>query len=302
MNLPVVFRRCRSALSVLVVVWAFLHVATAFAGRYRVVTYNVLADSGSTTVGPGFYTVIQGIGDEVVNGVSEPVDILALQETTSNAITVAPIVTQLNTMYGAGTYAMSPYQATQNGSAGSGNGPNALVYKTTTLQLIASVGIGSPSTSGFPRQPVRYEFRPVGGDAAFDFYVYVSHAKAGTTSTDKNRRNIEAQAIRTNEATLPADARVLYVGDWNLTASTEAAYQTLLAAGQGQGFDPPNVPGNWELNPAIVAVMTYSGSNLRYRDDFELVTQNIMSDPSGLVYVAGSFRPFGNNGSVHSPC
>jgi hypothetical protein len=299
MNLTVIFRRFRCAFSALVVAGMFLQVTIALADTYRLVTYNILADSGGqTTARPEFYTVMQGIGDEIVNGVAQPADIIALEETTSNAVTIAPIVTGLNNIYGAGTYAMSPYQATQNGSAGSGNGPNALVYKTTTLQLIASIGIGTPSTAGFPRQPVRYQFRPVAADASFDFYVYVSHAKAGTTTTDKNRRNIEAQAIRANELSLPATARVIYTGDWNLTASTEAAYQTLLAAGNGQAFDPPNVPGNWELNPAVVAVMTYSGSNLRYRDDFVLVTQNIMSDPSGFMWVAGSFHPFGNNGSV----
>jgi hypothetical protein len=91
---------------------------------------------------------------------------------------------------------------------------------------------------------------------------------------------------------------VLYVGDFNLTTSSEACFQTLTAAGQGQGFDPPDRLGNWELNPAFVDVMTYSPTNLRYRDDFQIVTQNIMSDPAGLMYVTGSFHSFANNGSV----
>ena len=57
---------------------------------------------------------------------------------------------------------MSPYQGTQNGSNGSGNGPNAMVYNTNTLQLVASVGVGTPGGSGNGeyRQVMRYEFAP----------------------------------------------------------------------------------------------------------------------------------------------
>jgi hypothetical protein len=292
-------RGCRLAVCAAVAALTWLPLVIVDAGTLRVVTYNIEADTGGyTTARPGFTTVIVGIGDEIVNGIAQPVDVLTLQETTSNTTTVDPIVVALNNVYGAGTYARSPYQATQSGSATSGNGPNAIVYNTTTVQLITSVGVGTPSSSGAPRQPVRYQFRPVGGTAVDDFYVYVSHAKAGTTSSDLNRRNIESQLLRTNEATLPATARVFYTGDLNLGSSSEASYQTLLAAGNGQAFDPLNDPGNWQLNSAFQDILTESSGNLRYRDDFILVTQNVMSDPAGLMYVAGSYHSFGVNGST----
>jgi endonuclease/exonuclease/phosphatase family metal-dependent hydrolase len=278
-----------------------LHVAAALAGSLRIVTYNIEADiDGYTTARPGLTTVIQGIGNEVVSGGAQPFDVLALQETTSNNTTVAPIVSDLNVIYGAGAYAMSTYQATQSGGAGSGNGPNAMIYHAGTLQLIASVGIGTPSSSGYPRQPVRYQFRPVGGTAALDFYVYVSHTKSGTDSTSRNRRNIEAQALRTNAATLPASARVIYTGDFNWDSSSEPCYVTLTATtpSPGQGFDPLNRPGDWALNSAFRDILTESATNLRYRDDCQLVTQNILSDPNGLLYVAGSYHTFGVNGTT----
>lgn len=66
-----------------------------------------------TTPRTGFYQVLEGIGEEDVGGNVRPIDILGLEETTSNATTVQPIVTALNTYYGAGTYAMSTYQGTQ---------------------------------------------------------------------------------------------------------------------------------------------------------------------------------------------
>ena len=114
-------------------------------------------------------------------------DIFGLEETTSNSTTVAPIVSNLNSYYsGAAVYAQSPYQATEaGGDLADGNGPNALVYNTSTLKLLASVGVGTPegSTNGEYRQVVRYEFQPVGDTGSTGiFYVYVSHMKSGTTS------------------------------------------------------------------------------------------------------------------------
>jgi hypothetical protein len=82
-----------------------------------------------------------------------------LQETTSNLITVAPIVSNLNAYYGgSAVYAQSTVQGGQSGSNASGNGPNAIVYNTKTLQLLAAVGVGNPlgSTNGEYRQVMRY--------------------------------------------------------------------------------------------------------------------------------------------------
>src|SRR5262249_11460525 len=43
--------------------------------------------------------VLEGIGEEIVNGNAQPLDILALQETKTNALTVVPIVNALNSFY-----------------------------------------------------------------------------------------------------------------------------------------------------------------------------------------------------------
>ena len=86
----------------------------------RVAAYNIAADiysQGITTAPqPAMETILEGIGNEHVNGVAHPLDILALEETSGNSTTVAPIVTQLNNHYGAGTYASSPYQPTYTGA------------------------------------------------------------------------------------------------------------------------------------------------------------------------------------------
>ena len=140
--------------------------------------------------------VLEGIGEEILGSdPAQPLDVLALQETTSNPITVAPIVNGLNAFYNApGMYAMSAYQATEsNGDPTTGNGPNALVYNTKTLQLLASVPVDPPSginnlgsNSGEYREVMRYELAPAGitPTATNEFYVYVSHYKSGTGSSD----------------------------------------------------------------------------------------------------------------------
>jgi hypothetical protein len=280
---------------------------------------------GSTTNGG----VLEGIGEEVLaDGVAQPIDILALEETSSNPQTVAPIVAGLNSFYSVNNplasnmYAMSAYQATNSGGTNDGNGPNALVYNTFTVQLLASVPVDPPggaaslgSTYGEYREVMRYEFAPAGMTpaASNEFYMYVSHYKSGTTSTDMTDRTGEARIIRNDEAAnLPSGARVLYVGDYNVDTSGEAGYQTILAAqspggvAQGQGIDPLNVSGSttidWEdptTNESILLMLTEEDYELRYRDDLQIVTSNVYyGAPGGLCLATNTYHAFGNNGSL----
>jgi endonuclease/exonuclease/phosphatase family metal-dependent hydrolase len=289
----------------------------------RVVTYNIQADVGidNTTLLGNVATAIEGIGQQKYagDGVLQRPDIIALQETTSNSTTVAPLVSNLNSNYGSSAYAYSAYQATQNGSPTVGNGPNALIYNPNTLNLLSSTGVGTPqgSSNGEYRQVVRYAFQPLAltGTSNGIFYVYNSHYKSGSASSTSGGttigalRNQEAQLIRNDEAAnLPTTASVIYTGDFNLDGSTEAMYQTLTAVnspggvGQGRGADPLN-PSNdytqdWSL-AAAAPIMTDSVNNLRYRDDLQLMTLNIYNgSPGALSYVAGSYHAFGNNGTT----
>ena len=90
----------------------------------RIATYNIEDDiDGATVPLPGLPQVLEGIGEQNVLGNVQPLDILALQETTSNASLNSPtgqasgmgLIDTLNGFYGAGTYAVSPYQATESG-------------------------------------------------------------------------------------------------------------------------------------------------------------------------------------------
>jgi autotransporter-associated beta strand protein len=288
----------------------------------RIVTYNTQGDVSSPTptgVLPNLATVIEGIGQEkyVGDSVLQLPDIVALQETTSNSTTVAPLVNDLNSYYGSSIFNYSSYQATTSDGTTDGGGPNALIYNQNTINLIASVGVGTPESgsNGEFRQVVRYEFQPIAdkGTTAGIFYVYDGHPKSGSASTtddgstDGALRNGEAQIVRNDEATLPANAAVMYVGDFNEDGSTEAAYQTMTAAkspsgvSQGAGIDPKNPTNNYNLSwgSSNVSLLTETDTKLEYRDDLQLLTSNIYNDSTGyLDYVANSYHPFGNNGGT----
>jgi PKD repeat protein len=336
-------------------------VATAQTTRtLRVVSYNIMDDvsqgtisfvsplnglitpyNGNNSSGNSFTTnatgsvtnggVLEGIGEEIINGdPAQPIDILGLEETTSNTQTVQPIVNGLNAFYAfygsPARYAMSPVQATTGDGLTGGGGPNALVYNTNTLQLLASVGIvtptgGIPSGNGVYRQPMRYEFAPAGVTAGTnnEFYVYVSHYKASTGVSNALDRLGEAKIIRNDEANnLPANARVLYVGDYNPdNNSSEAGYQTICSNSapngvkQGQGVDPLNILWgpytdasttiNWSSSTTstqILFMLSDESYELRYRDDLQIMTSNVYYDVAGgLQYVPGTYHSFGNNGS-----
>ena len=126
----------------------------------------------------------------------------------------------------------------------------------------------------------------------------MSHYKSGTSfATDLTNRNGEAKIIRNDEAiNLPANARVLYVGDYNITTSGEASYQTILSntapngIHQGQGIDPLNPTNNPNINWAtsttatnILVMLRKKATNLRYRDDLQVMTTNVYYGAAGRV-------------------
>lgn len=275
--------------------WTF-SLASAWA-QLRIVDYN-------TAGGPreGIAEVFAALGIETVNGIAKAPDVIALQEQNAAETTTKAIVDVLNSIYGVGTYAFASLNA-----ATSGAGRPGLIYNTQTVLLLGESAIGTVNPSGQARQTMRYQLRPVGYDSAADFYVYSSHYKASTGSSNAARRNVEAQAIRANADSLGQGAHIIYAGDFNIYSSNEAMWTTLTGSGAGQAFDPVERVGNWHDNIAFRDVHTQSpAATSRYsgqitggmddRFDFQLVTGEFL-DGEGLAYIAGSYRAFGNTGS-----
>lgn len=288
--------RAVSALIILAVI-----VSSSYGENLRFVSYNITAAGGAPRTGLG--TILEAIGNEVVSGVFRPIDLISLQEVQAQSTTSQSVVNTLNGIYGAGVYA----RGNTNGVT-TGAGTQGVVYNTQTLQLINETAFGATGTSGAARQPIRYQFRPVGGTAAQDFYVYSMHWKAGDTSTDEARRLVEANLVRANSDLLGDAARIIYTGDFNTYSSGDDGYAAILAAGNGMGADPVNTPGSWHDSNSFKLVHTQSpttdGSGglttggMDDRFDFQIVSDEMMAvDPTLISYRSGSYHTFGNNGT-----
>lgn len=264
----------------------------------RMVSYNITASGNAPRT--GLSTVLQAIGSEVVAGSARPIDLLFLQEVVASSTTA--VATLMNNTYSTVAYATGALVG-----ASTGAGTQGVVYNSQTVTLVGEALVGTANTSGQPRQTVRHQFRPIGTSGTSDFYVYNGHWKSANDSASEARRLVEAQAIRADADALGQGAHILYVGDFNTYTSSDDGFQALLSAGNGQAFDPLNRLGNWSNTSSFRGVFTQApanappngltGGGLDDRFDFQIVSGEFL-DGSGLEYKAGTYRAFGNNGSV----
>lgn len=281
------------------------------------VSYNTATGQSGTgvqTARVGADVVLEAIGSEDFNGIERPIDVLLLQEQFSMEVSAQSFVDVLNNIYGAGTYARSSLNGVTSSPTGAGGVPG-LVYNTQTVELIDERLVGQVGGGNLqPRSTLRYQLRPVGYDASADFYAYNSHYKAGSSSTDSDRREREAILNRVNATQLGEGASIIYAGDFNIATHTQDMYQALLSDGTGQpfdgagqAFDPINQPGSWGNNSSFAewhtqAPCEFSCNGLTSggvddRFDFQLVSGELL-DNEGLSYIPGSYHTFANNGST----
>jgi len=301
--------------------------ASAAEAQLRIVSYNTSTGHNNSS-GTGVKTaraemdiVLESIGEESINGLSRPIDVLLLQEQFSMSQSAQSFVTLLNGIYGAGTYARGFINGATSEPNGDAGRPG-IVYNTNTVELLEEVSFGVVNGSNQARSTLRYALRPVGYDSSADFYAYNDHYKAGNTASDQNRRNIEATSIRSDmdygSNNLGEGAHAIFAGDYNMPSSSQTAFQTLIAAGAGQANDPLNRLGSWNNNVAFADIHTQApcatgcgadqvGGGMDDRFDLQMVTGEFL-DGEGLSYigptVAGmsgltaSYHTFGNNGTT----
>jgi hypothetical protein len=274
--------------------------SVAHAQTIRIGEYNIdCSDQGNngavTGSTAGIPAVIQAMGQHSLAGNAQPVDVMALTEMLDTngsgtySTTLPALVNSLNALYGAGTYAFDPTLDNTGLPSTQYNGPSGLIYDSKVVQV---VGAETLTLGNYPRAPMRYELEPVGGNASSAFYLYVSHTKSGSGTSNSNERAAETAAIRTDEATLPANASVIYTGDFNADP-TDPEFTNLEASGQGQAFDPEN-------NSTALNYLSEATYKLQYRDDYQLMTANVLNGGGTIQYVPNAFQVFGNNGSVAS--
>src|SRR4029079_12294289 len=174
-----------------------------------------------------FRTVLEAIGNETVQGNTQRIDILALQETDppGDGDSIVRVQDILNTLYATTSYQLSASPVDGGGDS------TGFVYDTSTVSLLESVEIGAGTLT---HNVMRGEFQPVGSPASRIFYVYTIHLKSGTTNSDETLRGSEAAFLRANADALGEGTQVMMVGDFNMHTSDEAAWTNIVSAGAGQ--------------------------------------------------------------------
>ncbi|WP_197203657.1 lamin tail domain-containing protein [Crateriforma conspicua] len=256
----------------------------------RVATWNVLNNPDNTTEDADFRTVLQAIGNETVGSVTKSLDLLTLSETDSSSISrVESILDGLypHTDFG---YVISP-------SDGGGDA-TGFVYDTSTMLLQESILV----PGAFTHTTLRAKFRPIGTSGTEDFFVYSTHLKAGTSSSDRSRRGTEASLLHNDANSLGEGANVLITGDFNMKTSSEPAWSNLTAAGPGQVLDiyGPGGAGSWNDNGNFKHLHSQdprtSGAGMDDRFDIQFASGEFF-DGVGIDYIDGSYHVFGNNGT-----
>ncbi len=269
------------------------------AAQMRVMSWNVAKMVGDVTAIEG---VIAAAHVDDKPGFAVPVDVFAFQEVPSSIS--ADLLAAVQAAAPAGsTYAMATFtSASGEDSAG---GAQCLVYRT---QSIAEITAGHADIStGASRYSDRWQLRLVGYDSTVArFYVYSSHLKASTGSSNEDTRLAGATALRNNSDALAVNAHLLFVGDYNVYYNTEPAFLRMLQAGNNPGVDPYGGSA-WDgqgnalkhTQSPRLASGTLVGGGMDDRFDLHLPSP-AMLDGAGLSVISGSLRPFGNDGQHYN--
>ena len=258
----------------------------------RIVDWNTLNGPNDAAGDANYQTILQAIGNETVQGNTQRIDILALQETDPNVPGVTGSIERIDNVLDA-LYPLANYEYVVSLPDGGGDS-TGFVYDTTSVSLLESVQVDAGMLI---HNVMRGKFRPTGTLGESDFYIYSVHLKSGDTPDDADKRGDEAALLRADADSLGEGANVLFVGDFNMKRSTEVAFSTLVSAGAGQVRDVANAPGDWFNNAAFKSLHSQDPkTTMDDRFDIQFAS-NEFYDGVGIEYVAGSFHVFGNNGT-----
>ena len=233
-------------------------------GQLRIVTYNTntfnteVGNSNIRTVRAEADIVIEAIGEELVNGIARPADIILLQEQQQPDTTTQDFLNRINAIYQSQGITYARGFEVGNTTSGSGFGtPNAgeirqsVIYRTDTVELISEDSFGDLSGGliSQPRETLLHQFRPVGFGSNSDLYIFNSHFEAGDEDEDMAGRETEADQIRMYiDNNNLGSSNVIVAGDLNVSdnfssSSTTifgnlSALEILAAPGDGRVLDP----------------------------------------------------------------
>lgn len=273
-------------------------VASSVSAQVRIVNYNLAKLAGDPNA---LRAVFAELAEDNRPGFAVAPAVLLFQEIRNADL--AALQTHIAAAYPGIPYVRATF--TTSGTEDGASGAQCAYYRNDLLDEVVSSH--ADIATGASRNSDRWLFTLDGYTSpSARFYVYSSHLKASNTSADAAERNTGAQALRTNANALGAAQHVIFVGDYNLYTSSEAAYQTMLAAGNAQCFDPLGT-ADWTgasnaikhtQSPRSVAG-TLIGGGVDDRFDFQFSTAEVQ-DGDGFALIPGTYRTFGNDGAHYN--
>lgn len=292
--MSVVRTRCRIVVSLAAVL---LIGPGSLRAQLRIVNYNVAQLNGDQTA---LQAVLAALNNDDKPGWAVAPHLYVFQEVQSGD--VAPLLAHLNAAAPPGvTYVQGTYT---NNNENNAAGAQAMFYRADTL-VEDPAGHVDISTGG-GRFTDRWLLRLVGYDSPdAAFYIYSSHLKANTGSSNEQARLAGATAIRNNADALPPGTHIVYAGDYNVYSNAEPAYQKMIEPGVAQAIDPLG-NGSWggssnawkhTQSPQDNGPLVGGGMDDRF--DLQLSTA-AFHDGAGLTLIPGTYRAFGNDGNHYN--
>jgi endonuclease/exonuclease/phosphatase family metal-dependent hydrolase len=253
-------------------------------------SYNLLNYPGTDAAirNPYFRTVIRN---------SNP-DILVVQEMQSQAGMNGFLSNVLNASgnnYSAGTFIDGP------------DTDNGIFFRTSKFIFISSTPIRTAlrDISEFKVIHINYP--------ADTLHIFSVHLKASEGTANENLRAAEADSLRKVTNALHPNALYIVLGDFNIYRSGEPAYIKLLEINQnntGHFIDPiQGMAGTWN-NPSYAVYHTQSprvrafggGATGGMDDRFDMILMSpvISSTNGGIIFIPGSYTPYGNDGAHYN--
>jgi exonuclease III len=145
------------------------------------------------------------------------------------------------------------------------------------------------------------------GDTIF-IHCIVGHLKAGTSSSDEQKRKIMTQNALDYLEENGRTGNYLFMGDFNVYESDEDAFQ-LMITNDDPVFrfnDPVDEVGDWHVNPVYRHVHTQSthtnsgnchaGGGMDDRFDFILMNEVLKNEGDNMYYLEDSYKALGQDG------
>ena len=284
----------RLLLSAFVILISFDFDSVAFAQSQplRIASYNMLDKPINSAQDADLRAIIGAIGDYSIFGETQNIDVFAFQEGPQSTGSYAFVETNFEIVFG------GDYEVFWASSDSSGD-RTGVVYNAGRLNLINAQSINN---LGFTHPPTLVTFRPIDGNSEDEFSVISVHLKAGTDSSDINRRASETNSLGTVVSSLPANSNFVIAGDFNMKGSDEPAWSGLVNAGALETLNAPfglrttEWFENLAFQPFHSQEITGLFGGVDDRFDLQLISAATMNDVD-FEYVCGSLSVLGNNGT-----